>query len=112
MAARKFSSVGGWWAGLLVLAMAANHANATPIDDAVDRGRKFLYATQQKDGSWETEAIPDKNARLYNTLPVHTMWGGRTVIATYALLAAGEKPNDERIVKAIQWIKDHSENAG
>jgi hypothetical protein len=95
-----------------VLILIPSRAGATPIDDAVAKARKYLYDTQQKDGSWETDPAPDKSAKLYGTLPLRTMWGGRTAIATYALLATGEKPNDERIVRAVAWLKDHGESAG
>src|SRR5687767_10474463 len=61
------------------------------IKDAVD----FLYKKQDKEGTWEPED-PKVNR--------HHQDGGWTAIAVYALLAAGESPQDPKVKKAIDYL--------
>src|SRR5688500_15992170 len=62
---------------------------ATPADvaKALDRGKAYHYA-QPKDGNWES-----------------TFTGDDSALVTYALLAAGESPTDERIAAAVDYLK-------
>ena len=75
-------------------------ASPKEVDAAILRGVKYLYQVQQN-GNWEV--VPG---------PVNTegpdvkgkQWGGLTAMATYALLAAGENPQDPRLAEAITWL--------
>lgn len=75
---------------------------ATPkqVEQAVRKGVEYLYS-QQKDGNWE--AVPKRQNS--DQADVRGMqWGGRTGLVTYALLAAGESPQDERIKNALEFL--------
>lgn len=88
---------------LLILATAhpAPAATAQQVEEAIKRGKAWLYS-QQKDGNWE--AVP-KPANDQHSDPNGLQWGGYSAIATYALLAAGESRNDPRMAKAIAFLK-------
>jgi hypothetical protein len=74
--------------------------NADPIDAAVRRAVNHLYSTQKND-NWETVSVPEDDGAAKVT---GAQWGGLTAMATYALLAAGESPQDPRVAKAIAWL--------
>src|SRR5678815_5414360 len=65
---------------------------ATPeqVDDAIKKAKKFLRSQQKKDGSW-----PE---------PFDNQFGGVSAMSTYALLAAGDSPQDEHIKRAVKWL--------
>jgi hypothetical protein len=100
----------------------ANAATPQEVQRAIDRGKEFLYK-QHKNGNWDEEANrvlevrkayhpkaveaaqkegkeppkpPEPPAPYHNT--------GWTAVATYALLAAGESPQEPRIADAIQYM--------
>src|SRR5687767_2488062 len=85
----------------LALAGAGAHSAsaATPgeVEAALQKAKKFLYSQQKKEGHWE---IGDK-AAMHGS---GRAWGGHTAIATYALLVAGESPQDPRIKKALDFL--------
>ena len=68
---------------------------ATPaeVDAAIQKARAYLRGQQQADGIWP------------ETDPKKQQFGGQTAIATYAPLAAGDKPQDEHVAKAIAWLE-------
>jgi hypothetical protein len=70
---------------------------ATPeqVQAAIEKAKKFIYSRQKPDGSWDDPAPPVKG---------HVQWGGRTALATYALLAGGESYQEPRVAKAIEWL--------
>ncbi len=92
----------------LVLACAAAGVGATAsaatpeqIEEAIQKGVKFLYSRQNPQGNWEqVQAHPGGTSGADQG-----QWGGRTSLVTYALLAAGEKPLNENIVKATAWLR-------
>ncbi len=77
---------------------------ATPeqVDKAIEVAIQRLYSLQ-KNGNWEVVALPDTGKGDFDV--EGGQWGGLTSIATYALLAAGESPQDRRIRSAIDWLK-------
>lgn len=82
-------------AGALVLACAATAARAaTPqeVDAAIKKAKAFLRSQQKPDGSWEPTDRPDQ-------------FGGNSAIATYALLAGGDSPQEEHIKRAVAWLR-------
>ncbi|HEX8339557.1 MAG TPA: DUF4159 domain-containing protein [Tepidisphaeraceae bacterium] len=88
---------------LAAFAAARPAAAATPeqIDAAIKKGVAYLYKQQNSHGNWErVQVAPGGNAGADLG-----QWGGRTALCTYALLAAGEKPLDPRIVKATEWLR-------
>src|SRR5436190_9749857 len=83
-------------------------AAVTPqqVDAAIKKGVDYLYAQQNKAWNWETSAGPGPNPMVdpNNNDPAMGQWGGRSAIATYALLVAGEDYRDKRLAGAIDWI--------
>ena len=73
------------------------------VDQAVKRAVDFLKHEQKADGSWENGPKPKQNEEGGPTPWVK--YGGETSIATYALLAADEKPTDPQMKKAIEWLE-------
>jgi hypothetical protein len=71
---------------------------ATPdkIDAIIKSSVAWLYGQQTEFGNWEKSQQQGEN---------DSQWGGTTALVTYALLAAGEKPLDARIVKATDWLR-------
>ena len=61
------------------------------IDRAVDQAKRFLFAEQRRDGGW---------TMFHRTVPN----GGYTAIAAFALLEAGESPNDPKVAKALEAL--------
>lgn len=80
-----------------------SHA-ATPeeVDDAIEKGRQWLLSKQTPDGNWELVAKPEGQVQ-HSVKSVQ--WGGRTALVTYALLAAGEKPQTPKMQDAIKFLK-------
>ncbi len=105
-----------WLMGLaLVLCFAATDArakggidvNAPPaspeqVQEAIDKAKLYLYS-KQKDGNWEEVQQPNANRREHAKVTAD-QWGGLTALATYALLAAGESPQDPRMKQAIDFL--------
>ena len=87
--------------GLLASGQAARAATPDEVNAAIEKGVKFLYDTQQN-GNWEV--AQQRNAAGEGHSVTGGQWGGLTAMATYALLAAGESPQDERIMKALDFL--------
>jgi hypothetical protein len=71
------------------------------VASALAKAKAFLYA-RQIEGNWED--APQgvyRNDNNYNG----GQWGGLTALATYALLAAGENPQEPRMAAAIGFLK-------
>jgi len=88
-----------WLLVLIVLSIGLGpgmaYAAPTPaqVEDAIAKGLAFIRAQQGPDGNYE---------KPYDPKDVH--WGGITALATYALLAAGDKPNQPHIQKAVKFL--------
>jgi hypothetical protein len=93
--------IGSCW---LLLSTPTIHA-ATPaqIQTAIDKGKAYLYKTQ-KNGNWEVVQVPDPKIDSGYDVE-NTQFGGLTAVATFALLAAGEDPQDPRLKQAIAFLK-------
>ena len=89
---------------LLTACSCAPALAATPeeVDQAIQRGRQWLLSQQQPAGHWELVEKPENDG------PADTkggQWGGITALATYALIAAGEKPQSPKIQDAVTFLK-------
>src|SRR4051794_34185990 len=82
---------------------AASAASPKEVNDAIDKAVKYLYELQQ-DSNWELVQAPAGDGKPDVR---GKQWGGLTAMATYALLAAGQNPQDERVAKAITWLLDN-----
>src|SRR2546421_9495681 len=89
--------------GFLACARGATIPPATPeqVDKTIARAVEWLYSKQTK-GNWETAEKRDPTTKPSNT--EGGQWGGRTAIATYALLAADQSPQDARIQEAVTFL--------
>ena len=77
-------------------ALPAGAATPREVEQAIANGKAYLYSLQRPDGSWPEPMPDDKGDGKH--------FGGWTAIATYALLAAGESPQDPRMQKAVRWL--------
>lgn len=84
----------------------SSHA-ATPeqIDAAIQKGVDFLYKRQNELGHWDRAptGAPDQNGAPSS--PDAGQYGGVTALATYALLASGERPTDPRVAKPVAFLR-------
>jgi len=82
----------------LLQCLPATTLAATPkeVDNAINKAKAFLFS-KQKDGNWESVPVPtDPKTPQHNYYVTGAQWGGLTSLATYALLASGEKPQEQR----------------
>lgn len=72
---------------------------ATPdeVRNSIDKAEHYIYSHEQS-GNWESQ----KKARRAR---VSDQPGGTTVTAVYALLSAGERPDNPKLAPAIQYLK-------
>jgi hypothetical protein len=92
---------------LVVAATLSHAAAATPqeIQAAIDKGKAFLYGIQSND-NWEVVQKPDP-LQIGGWQVENAQFTGMTAIATYALLASGEDPQNPKLKRAIEWLKKH-----
>jgi len=77
-------------------------ATSAQVQQAIDKAKAFLYS-KQAGGNWEV--VPQRNPAASHASVEGWQWGGLTSIATYALLAGRESPQDERLVKAVAFLQ-------
>ena len=81
----------------------ASAASAEQVENAITRAKAYLYS-KQVNGTWETAPARGQAAKPNDT--AGDQWGGLTAIATYALLASGDRPASEpRLQPAIEFLK-------
>jgi len=95
--------------GLLVFlfgfsSVAVKGATPDEIDAAIDKGQKFLLSQQKPTGQWENDLKRVGNGEDWPKMQGDT-FGGFTALATYALLASGEKPTSPEMSKAIDFLR-------
>src|SRR6185437_10426847 len=89
-----YRRVGGALVTVLFLTASVRGATPAQIRGAIDKSKAYLYAQQLSDHTWEFDH------------PLHgDQKTGQTALAIYALLAAGESPQDARLVPAIDYLK-------
>jgi hypothetical protein len=95
----------GLWFGVWLMAALLGCADvlraATPdeVQNAIDKSVQFLYG-KQKGGNWEA-----KSRQFYS--PARNQTGGVTVTAVYALLSAGENPENPQLATAISYLRSN-----
>lgn len=100
-------------AALLPLALGAGSsyaATAEQVETALKRAVDYLYSIQDDKGTWEE--VPARDPKGVAQDVRNGQWGGMTALATYSLLAAGEKPTDPRLQKAIAFLEKADEMQG
>jgi hypothetical protein len=81
---------------------ASHAATAAQVQAAIEKATKYVY-TMEKENNWE--AVPARDSRAATSSVRGAQWGGLTALSTYALLAAGESPQDPRIAKAVEFLR-------
>src|SRR5690606_36252602 len=68
----------------------------------IQRTKEYIYSQQQPDGTWENKPRdPTDKGNMHEG----GQRGGRTALAVYSLLAAGECPQDPRLKRAIDYLR-------
>lgn len=76
------------------------------VESSIARGVAYLYSKQKPDGTWEERATaPWREEKINGSQTDSGQWGGLTAMSAYALLVAGESPQDPRLTKAIEFLK-------
>jgi hypothetical protein len=83
--------------------VATQAATAEQVQNAIDKATKYVYS-QMKGGNWELSGNRDPKGKPNEV--TGGQWGGLTALSTYALLAAGEDPQDPRIEKAVAFLRN------
>ena len=86
------------------LAPGASGNNDEPLTDAdvregIREAIEYLYKQQEDWGHWDVEEPTNSHINGTN-------YGGKTALVTYALLTAGESYQNEKLKKAIAFLKD------
>jgi hypothetical protein len=82
------------------MAAAAPAATPAEVDAAIKKGRAFLLS-MQNEGNWEKSQKPSDGVKWSME---GGQWGGVSALVTYALLAAGEKPQSPKMQEAIEFV--------
>jgi len=72
------------------------------VEAAINKAKDFIYTSLNESGNWENVPAPVGDV---NSGTESRQWGGRSSLAAYALLAAGETRNEPRLGKAVEFIK-------
>jgi hypothetical protein len=92
-----------------VFAVRASAATPEQIDSAIQKAKAYLYSKQKK-GNWEshptapTEDEIKKSASSMNA----GQWPEQTALATYALLAGGDGPQDDKLIEPIKFLQTNT----
>lgn len=87
---------------VLLISSRSGAATSEQVETALQKAKAFLYS-EQKNGTWEAGPVRDKSAKVWEA--PGGQFSGTTALAVYALLAAGEDPNDPKIAPAIAFLK-------
>jgi hypothetical protein len=77
-------------------------ATTAEVNAALAKGIDYLYSAQQN-GNWETAPSPKTPPQRDSV--EGGQWGGLTGVATFALLAAEQDPQDPRIANAVDFLQ-------
>src|SRR5688500_1764851 len=90
---------------VLMIARPASAATPAEIQAAIEKAKAFLYSQQFDGERWERDPKRVGDTHDYWNVPQADSWGGWTALACYALLTAGENPQDPRMAKSIAWLR-------
>ena len=108
MARTRTSYVTASLALIVILSSAGSSARAATfeeVDETIAKGQAFLFSKMKSTGRWEPDPRRRGDDNAWEKMQGGT-WGGYTAVATYALLASGVRPQDERIQPAIEFLKE------
>jgi hypothetical protein len=84
---------------------AAHAATPVEVNAAISRACRYLYSRQNPKGQWENDTVRKGMEHDFAHRQGDT-FGGFTAVAVYALLSAGEDPQDARLQKAITFLEN------
>jgi len=94
--------VGLAWAGALQHAPAAEPIDDARIEGAIRKAKEFLWSIwDEQEGHWPERGTPGLrrgSGEIVN-------YGGRTALCAYALLAAGERYQERRMRRTLEWLR-------
>lgn len=73
------------------------------IDQAIVKGKQWLYSQHTTQGNWEREQQRDPKA--WDGKITGGQWGGQSALTVYTLLAAGEPATEPRLAKGVQFLR-------
>ena len=76
-------------------------ATADQVDSSIKRAVTFLYSRQNPQGNWDVPAPTSTEPHGISA----GQWGGTSALVVYALLAAGEDPNNPKLKQGIEWVR-------
>lgn len=83
-------------------------ASGVPASDAaMERALVYLKRSQNQDGGFYFSTVNEDTNKAGESNGGFKSYGSATADGVLALRAAGVPDSDERIVKAIRWLKDH-----
>ena len=94
---------------LVIASIAGSTRAATPeqVAAAIEKAQKFLLSHRGPNGTWEQVPKPKLQSKAEDNLqadPDGRQWGGRTAIATYALLASGMDSRDTDMTAPVDFL--------
>lgn len=92
--------------GLVLSTARGAEPSPEAVKASIDKAKKYLYGLQNKNGTWD-DPTPKATQSVDNDVDA-TQWGGQTAMAVYALLVCGEKANDPKLAKAIEFLHTQS----
>ncbi len=81
----------------------AHAATLAEVETSINNAKKFLYSVQSPDGTWEK--APTRDPKGSDQSAVGGQFSGHTALVVYALLSAGDRPTDEKLTRAIEFLK-------
>jgi hypothetical protein len=79
-------------------------ATSEQVQNAIDNAVKYVYS-RMRDNNWEIAPSRTTGGKISPASVRGAQWGGISALATYALLAAGQSPQDPRLMKAIEFLR-------
>ena len=83
-------------------------ATTEQVNAAIDKAQKYLLAHRNPKGNWEEvdkpQTVPKTKDEDLRANPNGRQWGGRTAIATYALLASGKDWRDPQMTPPVEFL--------
>lgn len=84
-------------------AAVAGQASTANVGAAIEKAKTYLYSVQSPDGTWEKN--PTRNPKANDQSAEGGQFSGHTALIVYALLSAGDRPTDDRLARAIEFLK-------
>jgi hypothetical protein len=93
---------------LLLVATPGSAAEADPTREAIDKAVEWIYKDRKDGVHWEWDTFKPYPEGQATAKDYHKQrdgqWGGRTALAIYALVSAGEDPRGDRLSPSVDWL--------